>query len=71
MKGDAQPYVTDQGNFIIDANFGPIEHPALLDGQLKGRAGIVEHGLFLDLATDLVVAGPAGVTHLKREDRGG
>ncbi|NIN71271.1 MAG: ribose-5-phosphate isomerase RpiA [Gemmatimonadetes bacterium] len=61
-----EPYVTDQGNWILDARFGPIEKPAALAAKLAARAGIVEHGLFLGLATDVIVAGPGGVRHLSR-----
>ncbi len=63
-----EPFRTDQGNYILDARFGPIERPALLAARLQERAGIVEHGLFLDLATDLIMAGPEGVRHLRREE---
>ena len=62
---DGAIYHTDQSNVILDANFGPIPNPAELAARLADRAGIVEHGLFLGLATDLIVAGPAGVRHLK------
>ncbi len=58
-------YTTDQGNLILDCSFGPIRDAYALAGQIKSRAGIVEHGLFLDLATDVVVAGAGGVRHLK------
>ena len=58
-------YHTDQGNLILDANFGPIPDPAELARQLNQRAGIVEHGLFIGLATDLVVAGSNGTLHRK------
>ena len=61
------PYVTDQGNYIIDADFGPIEQPIILADQIKKRAGIVEHGLFIHLATDIVVASPQGIQHIKHE----
>lgn len=60
------PFRTDHGNFILDCRFGPIADPHALARELDGRAGIVAHGLFLDLATDLFVAGPAGVRHLER-----
>ncbi len=63
---EGMTYHTDQGNVILDANFGPIPDPAELAARLADRAGIVEHGLFLGLATDLIVAGPAGVSHLTR-----
>jgi ribose 5-phosphate isomerase A len=55
---------TDQGNIILDANFGPIGDPARLAADLDGRAGIVEHGLFILLATDVIVAGQRGLRHL-------
>jgi ribose 5-phosphate isomerase A len=63
-----EPYGTDQGNYILDARFGPIERPAELAARLKEWAGIVEHGLFLGLATDLIVAGAGGMRHIQRED---
>lgn len=59
-------FVTDQGNLILDCEFGPLNDPRRLAAGLDGRAGIVEHGLFLGLATDVVVAGPGGVRHLRR-----
>ena len=66
QNADGTTYRTDQGNFILDCNFGPIAQPSRLAAQLDGRAGIVEHGLFLGLATDLIVAGADGVRHLRR-----
>lgn len=58
-------YRTDEGNFILDCRFGPIDDLNLLDQRLKQRAGIVEHGLFLGLATDVIVAGADGVRHIQ------
>lgn len=63
--GDGAPFVTDQGNYIIDCAFGPIADPRALAAALEGRAGIVEHGLFLGLATDIFVADGAGVRHIQ------
>ncbi len=63
---DGKPAMTDQGNYILDSNFGPIEKPDELSIKLKGKAGIVEHGLFLNLATDVIVAGPKGIQHLRK-----
>ena len=57
---------TDQGNLVLDCHFGTIADPAALADQLAGLAGVVEHGLFVGLATDLVVAEPSGVRHLVR-----
>jgi len=63
---DGSHFRTDSGNLILDCAFGPMEDPECIAGALERRAGIVEHGLFLDLVTDLVVASPAGTQHLTR-----
>lgn len=63
---DDTPYQTDQKNMILDTNFGPMDDPYNLADQLNARAGIVEHGLFLGLATDVIVAGEGEIKHLKR-----
>jgi ribose 5-phosphate isomerase A len=60
-------FYTDQGNLILDANFGPIPDVEGLTRALNDRAGIVEHGLFLGLVTDLIVASPDGISHQKFE----
>lgn len=57
---------TDQGNLILDCRFGLIARPAELAAQIRARAGIVEHGLFLGMADDVIVAGAAGIRHLRR-----
>lgn len=57
---------TDNGNLILDCRFEPIDDPESLAAALERRAGIVEHGLFLDLVTDLIVASPAGIEHRTR-----
>lgn len=59
-----EPVQTDQGNFIIDCKFEKISQPYQLADQLSAKAGIVEHGLFLGLATDMIVAGEQGVQHV-------
>lgn len=60
------PFRTDSGNLILDCSFGPIDDPESTAAALEGRAGVVEHGLFLDLVTDLIVASPAGIEHRTR-----
>ena len=64
---DGTPFSTDQNNLILDTNFGQIEEPSKLAAQLNERAGIVEHGLFLNLATDVIVAREGGIKHLTRK----
>lgn len=61
-RGDA--FRSDQGNLILDCDFGPIEDYRELAGRLQSRAGIVGHGLFLGLVHDVFVGRPDGVEHL-------
>ena len=67
-RDDGEYFKTDQNNLILDADFGPITDPAKLATQLNERAGIVEHGLFLELAGDVIVAESNGIRHLKRNE---
>jgi ribose 5-phosphate isomerase A len=67
LVDDGMPFETDQGNLILDCDFGPIADPVQLASRLDGRAGIVEHGLFLGLATEIIVAGTGGIRHVKRK----
>ncbi|MCB0061906.1 MAG: ribose 5-phosphate isomerase A [Caldilineaceae bacterium] len=55
------PFVSDQGNYILDANFGTIENPAALAAKLKARVGIIEHGIFVGLAQEVIVGTHEGV----------
>ncbi|HEX6408194.1 MAG TPA: ribose-5-phosphate isomerase RpiA [Gemmatimonadales bacterium] len=65
MAGSS-PARTDQGNFILDLVTGPIEDPEELAMRLEARAGVVAHGLFLGIATDVIVAGQSGIEHRTR-----
>lgn len=62
---DGQPVRTDGGNLIYDASCGRIEEPAALAAALKSVTGVVEHGLFLDLADKALIGGPQGVLELE------
>lgn len=55
-SGKLGPVVTDNGNFIIDAEFGAIDDPWSLQRKLKALTGVLETGLFLGL-TDIVYIG--------------
>jgi ribose 5-phosphate isomerase A len=68
-ENNEERFMTDQGNLILDCNFGPIADPESLAEALNGRTGVVEHGLFLGLATDLIVAYAEGVYHRTRKKR--
>lgn len=69
QDGNTKTFTTDQGNLILDCQFGPLSQPAELAAKLNSRTGIVEHGLFLGLATDLIVAGAEVVRHIERTKR--
>ena len=60
-----EEYRTDQGNLILDCDFGPIADVRTLARQLEARAGIAEHGLFLNLTGLLIVASASGVREVK------
>jgi len=64
LAPDGRPVRTDQGNLILDADFGPIADAAPLAAALDDRAGILAHGLFLGLTSAVVVAGAEGVRWL-------
>ena len=66
QSSDGSPFLTDQGNYVLDCYFGPIENPGDLAKELSSRAGILGHGLFLGLVDEAFVAGPEGVRQLRR-----
>jgi ribose 5-phosphate isomerase A len=61
---DGAPVRTDSGNLIYDAACGAIPDPALLAATLKSVTGVVEHGLFLDLADEGLIGVPGKVEHV-------
>jgi len=54
-SGKVGPVITDNGNFILDADFGRLENPIRLDRQLKMIPGLIETGLFLKMADRVYV----------------
>lgn len=54
-------YKTDSGNLIVDAHFGTIEDPDMLDEALKMVPGVVENGLFIGIADTIIIADADGV----------
>jgi ribose 5-phosphate isomerase A len=64
---DGNPFVTDNGNFIVDCSFKQIKSPVALDHELNSVVGVVEHGLFLGMASQVIVAGSVGVKVLLPE----
>jgi ribose 5-phosphate isomerase A len=58
---DAQPYVTDNGNYILDCAAGEITDAPALNRELKMMPGVVETGLFIGMADVAIVAGETSI----------
>ncbi len=63
------PFVTDEGHHILDCHFGQIPDPPALARVLSDMPGVVEHGLFIDLATVVLCAKGESVAELRRNTR--
>ena len=59
-RADESLFMTDGGHLILDASFGRIPDADALASQLNAIPGVVEHGLFINLASLAIIAGPAG-----------
>jgi ribose 5-phosphate isomerase A len=66
LRGDESPFVTDSGNYIYDCRFVRIENPEELEKDLNLIPGVVENGLFLGLATRVVIGTEKGVVVRER-----
>jgi len=64
--GEGDPYLTDGGHYIIDASFGRIPDAKALSTALLEVPGVVQHGLFINLATACVIAGEQGIDVITR-----
>ena len=59
------PFVTDNGNYIVDVKFASIPRPAELEGAINQVPGVVENGLFVDVADEVFVGHESGCVRLK------
>lgn len=66
IRGGAEPFITDNGNFIYDCKFRSITDPEGLEDKLNCMPGVVENGLFLRLATCVIVGTERGAA-IKRK----
>jgi ribose 5-phosphate isomerase A len=64
-QADGSPYITDNGNEILDCNFGEITDPPALALILSNTPGIVEHGLFIGIASLALVARAGRVEEMR------
>lgn len=66
LRGGDKPFVTDGGHFILDASFSRIHDAEGLSDGLLNIPGVVQHGLFIGLASAAVIAGTEGIRIIKR-----
>ena len=67
VESEGDPFVTDNGNLLVNASFGPIAQPAALHRQILEIPGVLDSGLFAGMADEVLVEGrrtspPAGAT---------
>jgi ribose 5-phosphate isomerase A len=65
-NADGHAFVTDGGHWIVDAHLGRIPDAPALASLLSAIPGVVEHGLFIGLASIVVLAGPQGIRTIER-----
>lgn len=66
---DEKPLLTDEDNHILDCHFGQIADPESLAHQLSDMPGVVEHGLFIRMASVVLVAKGSQIVELRAPDR--
>jgi ribose 5-phosphate isomerase A len=67
VRGVERPFVTDGGNLIADCDVGRIDDARALEAQLEATVGVIETGLFLGMASRVIIAGADGVEVLDRD----
>ncbi len=65
-RKDGFTFVTDNQNWILDTDFGPIDDPAALDAKIRKIPGIVDTGIFLGMASVVLVGEPGEVREITR-----
>ena len=65
-RKDGERFITDEGNLILDCHFPGLPNPSEIAQLIRAQPGVVEHGLFLGMATEAIVAGERGVLVLER-----
>jgi ribose 5-phosphate isomerase A len=66
LEAGGKPYVTDEHNHILDCSFGQIPDPDNLARRLSDMPGVVEHGLFIGMATSVLLAKGSEIVELHR-----
>lgn len=58
-------YITDNSNYILDCDFGKINEPEALEKEINSIPGVIENGLFIDLADEIIVGSKQGIITLE------
>ena len=66
VDADGQPYVTDENNYILDCRFGEIRDADGLAQELSAMPGVVEHGLFIGMASVVLFARGSEIVEARR-----
>ncbi|MDA0745762.1 MAG: ribose-5-phosphate isomerase RpiA [bacterium] len=66
---NSEPFITDNGNYILDCAFGRISNPPALEGQIRAICGVVECGLFTGLAHRIIIGRADGTVEEQTEPR--
>ena len=64
---ESEPFISDNGNYILDCDFERIDDPQQLEIDLNCIPGVVENGLFVNLADKVIVGGKQGILTLDKE----
>ena len=67
QEADGKPYLTDENNYILDCRFGQIPDADGMARQLSDMPGVVEHGLFIGMASVVLVANGSEILELRRQ----
>lgn len=63
----SEPFISDNGNYILDCDFDHINNPEELEKDIKTIPGVVENGLFINLTDEVIVGGKQGIVTLDKE----
>ena len=66
LTASGPPFITDEGNYILDCRFTSISKPAELSNAIRAISGVVDHGLFIGMATRAIIAGENGLIEIER-----
>ena len=58
---NGKTFISDNGNYTVDWKSGPIDDPVAVEKQLKAMTGVVDSGIFADVADLVIVAGSSGI----------